>query len=243
MQVLHLLFKPRNMRGVFLRGGMDTKLILLRHGRSVWNRKNLFTGWVDIPLDEGGIEEAYKAGDRLKEVPIDVVFTSKLIRAQMTIPYVFFRQKNQKVPLFLHPEEKWSKVYSEKALEDSVPVHQAAELNERMYGALQGLNKKEMAEKYGEDQVHRWRRSFEEAPPEGESLKICSQRTIPYFEKAIAPVLKEGKNVLVAAHGNSLRSIIMHIEALSEKEVTRLEIATGDPLIYRFSEGRYDVFR
>jgi 2,3-bisphosphoglycerate-dependent phosphoglycerate mutase len=208
-------------------------LILLRHGQSVWNQKNLFTGWVDIPMSEKGNEEAIRAGEKIREIPIDLIFTSTLIRAQMTVPLALLRHASGKIPVFLHPEqEKWSHVYSEEAKKELIPVYTAWELNERMYGKLQGLNKAEMAQKYGAEQVQIWRRSFHGQPPEGESLAMTAARTIPYYKKQIVPHLDQGKNVLVVAHGNSLRSIVMHRENLSEEEVMKLEIATGEPLIY-----------
>ena len=222
-----------------------SKLILLRHGQSIWNQKNLFTGWVDIPMSAEGIEECKKAGQKIAELPIDVIFTSSLIRAQMTVPLALLNHKSGKIPVFLHPGqgklEEWSEVYSEKAKQELIPVYQGWELNERMYGKLQGLNKAETAEKYGKEQVHIWRRSFDGCPPDGESLQMTAQRTIPYFQKQIVPYLEAGKNVMIAAHGNSLRSIIMHIEKLSKDQVVALELATGDPRIYTVSQGCYDL--
>jgi 2,3-bisphosphoglycerate-dependent phosphoglycerate mutase len=152
---------------------MPAKLILLRHGQSVWNQKNLFTGWVDIPLSEEGMREARAAGEKIRAIPVDVVYTSSLIRAQMTVPLALFSHSSGKIPVFLHPGEgkleTWGYVYSEETLKTLIPVYMAWELNERMYGHLQGLNKKEMAEKFGESQVHLWRRSYDQKPPEGES--------------------------------------------------------------------------
>ena len=130
--------------------------------------------------------------------------------------------------------EKWAHIYSDKAKDSCVPVHCAWQLNERMYGQLQGMNKQEMREKYGDEQVHRWRRSFDEAPPEGESLAMTAGRTIPYFKEKILPLLEEGKNVFIAAHGNSLRSIVMFLDQLTKEQVVALELATGVPLIYTF---------
>jgi 2,3-bisphosphoglycerate-dependent phosphoglycerate mutase len=220
-------------------------LILLRHGQSVWNKENLFTGWVDIPMSEEGIREATSAGEKIKEIPIDVIFTSTLIRAQMTIPFALYKHKSGKIPVFLHPGQgkldEWSHVYSEEAKKSLIPVYQSWELNERMYGHLQGLNKAETAKKFGAEQVHLWRRSFDVAPPEGESLKMTAARTIPYFKKHIVPHLEKGETVLIAAHGNSLRSIAMYIENLSPEEVVALELPTGEPRIYSYKHGRYDL--
>ncbi len=220
---------------------MDPILILMRHGQSAWNEANLFTGWVDIPLTEKGIEEAIQGGKKIQHLPIDIIFTSTLIRAQMTLVLVMNQHQSRKVPVFLHPLEgkleTWGKIYSEEAEKGVVFVHKAWELNERMYGRLQGLNKAETAEKYGAEQVQTWRRSYDVAPPDGESLEMTAARAIPYFKKNIVHQLEQGKNVFVSAHGNSLRSILMHIEGLSKEEVVKLELATGEPIVYRYKKG------
>ncbi len=220
------------------------KLILLRHGQSIWNKKNLFTGWVDIPMSADGIAEVMEAGKRIADLPVDVVFTSTLNRAQMTATLALLHHKSGKIPVFLHPGVKrlfeWEQVYSEEAQKELIPVHIAWELNERMYGELQGLNKAETAKKYGTEQVHTWRRSYDVRPPGGESLEMTAQRTIPYFQTVILPRLERGESVLIAAHGNSLRSIIMHLDQLSPKEVVALELATGEPLIYTQQNGRWE---
>lgn len=218
------------------------KLILLRHGESMWNKSNLFTGWVDVPLTEKGILEAINAGKKMQNDPIDVIFTSTLVRAQETLAIAMAYHASGKTPVFLHPHEgkleKWAHIYSEKAQNKIIPVHRAWELNERMYGALQGLNKAETAEKYGADQVKIWRRSYDTAPPEGESLKTCAERTLPYFKKQILPLLQKGLNILVSAHGNSLRSIIMELDQLTKEEVVSLEITLGEPIYYSFEKGK-----
>ena len=190
-------------------------LILLRHGQSVWNAANKFTGWTDVELSEIGEVEAAKAGQDLAEIQIDVVHTSDLIRAQRTAAIVM--EHNQ--------------------ASTDVPTHRDFRLNERHYGALQGLDKDETRAKYGADQVHIWRRSYDVPPPEGESLAMCAERTLPYLSEAIIPDLEAGKTVLVAAHGNSLRSIVMKIEDLSKEEVLSLEIPTGVPRSYTFDAG------
>jgi 2,3-bisphosphoglycerate-dependent phosphoglycerate mutase len=212
------------------------KLILMRHGQSAWNQQNLFTGWVDIPLSQKGIEEAIAGGKKIADEPIDMVFTSGLVRAHMTTALALLQHASGRVPVFQHPEQPWSQMHGTAA---TIPVFMSDALNERMYGKLQGLNKAETAKKYGEAQVHTWRRSFDVAPPEGESLAMTAERTLPYFTKTILPHLKNGKNVFISAHGNSLRSIVMHIENLSPQEVVSLEIATGEPIIYSYENGRW----
>ena len=192
-----------------------TRLILVRHGQSVWNASNRFTGWTDVDLSEQGVEEAEDAGRQLAEIRIDVVHTSDLVRAQRTAEIIM-----------RHNE----------ASED-VPTNYDWRLNERHYGALQGLNKAETAEQHGAEQVHIWRRSFDVAPPEGESLEMTAERTIPYFTEEIVPDLVSGKNVLVSAHGNSLRSIVMHIDGISPEDIVSLEIPTGEPIHYSYEEG------
>lgn len=220
------------MRGMKDKG----KLILLRHGKSDWNQKNRFTGWVDVPLSKEGIIEAQKAGRAISHLPIDVIFTSSLMRASMTAMIVMTEQSSHKTPVIMHPKEgrlgTWAKIYDSRAKEDVIPVYEAWEINERMYGELQGLDKDVARERFGADQVKRWRRSFETPPPNGESLEMTAKRSIPYFENQVVPLVHEGKNVLVSAHGNSLRSIVMHLETLSKEEVLNLEIPTGVPLVY-----------
>jgi len=194
-----------------------TTLVLIRHGQSLWNAENKFTGWTDIGLSERGIEEAEDAGKKLENVPFDVVHTSALIRAQKTAEIIIKKNKKSR----------------------KIPVYKDKRLNERHYGSLQGLNKKETAEKYGAEQVHIWRRSFDVPPPDGESLKMNAERTIPYFKENIIQDLKKGKNVLVSAHGNSLRSIVMYIENISKEDVVKLEIETGVPRTYVFEEDNF----
>lgn len=220
-----------------------SQLILLRHGQSEWNKRNLFTGWVDIPLSQEGIDEAFSAGDDIKDIPIDIIITTTLIRAQMTAVLAMTRHLSGKVPVILHVGEgkleTQAKIYGHEAQEHVIPVLRCWELNERAYGELQGLNKAETAEKFGADQVKLWRRSYDVAPPGGESLEMTAARSIPYFEENIVPLLKQGKNVLVCAHGNSLRSIIMHLDGLSKDQVVHLELATGFPVIYDYGNGNF----
>ena len=197
---------------------MNSKLVLVRHGQSEWNAKNLFTGWKDPKLTDLGIQEAIKAGDLLetRNLKFDLMFTSDLFRAQET-GRLILEQMNQ----------------------TGIQVIEDQSLNERNYGDLAGLNKDEAREKWGEEQVHIWRRSFDVPPPGGESLKNTAERVLPYFELEIMPKVKEGLNILVAAHGNSLRSLVMELEKISSEEIVKLEIATGDPLTYEYSNGEF----
>ena len=192
-------------------------MVLLRHGQSVWNAANKFTGWTDVDLSEIGEDEAKAAGEQLADVAFDVIYTSDLIRAQRTAKIAMAFNTASVTP----------------------PTITDWRLNERNYGDLQGLNKDETRAKFGDEQVHIWRRSFDVPPPGGESLEICAERTIPCLEDLIIPDLEAGKTILVAAHGNSLRSIVMHIEGLSREEVLSLEIATGVPRSYEFQDGKF----
>ena len=192
-------------------------LVLIRHGQSLWNAENKFTGWTDIGLSEKGIKEAQDAGEKLEDVSFDVVHTSALMRAQRTAEIIIKHNK----------------------ISQDIPTYKDERLNERHYGSLQGLNKKETAEKYGAEQVHIWRRSFDVPPPDGESLKMNAERTIPYFKENVIRDLKNGKNVLVSAHGNSLRSIVMYIENISKEDVVKLEIQTGVPRTYVFENDNF----
>ncbi|HJL54317.1 MAG: 2,3-bisphosphoglycerate-dependent phosphoglycerate mutase [Candidatus Thalassarchaeaceae archaeon] len=190
-------------------------LILIRHGESLWNAANRFTGWTDVDLSDRGIEEAEEAGRQLAEIRFDIVHTSDLVRAQRTAEIIM---RHNQVSKDVSTKYDWR-------------------LNERHYGTLQGLNKAETAEKHGAEQVHVWRRSFDVAPPEGESLEMTAERTIPYFTDEVVPDLAGGNNVLVSAHGNSLRSIVMHIDGISPKDIVSLEIPTGEPIHYNYDEG------
>ncbi|HAM1493535.1 TPA: 2,3-diphosphoglycerate-dependent phosphoglycerate mutase [Listeria monocytogenes] len=216
------------------------KLVLIRHGQSEWNKLNLFTGWHDVDLSQEGVVEAMTAGKRIKEAGLefDVAFTSVLRRAIKTLNYVLEES-----------DQMW------------VPVHKSWRLNERHYGALQGLNKQETAEKYGADQVQKWRRSYDTLPPlleenderqakndrryqlldthaipSGENLKVTLERVIPYWMDTIAPEIKEGRRVVIAAHGNSLRALVKFLEGISDDEIMDLEIPTGVPLVYELND-------
>lgn len=219
------------------------QLIMMRHGQSRWNELNLFTGWVDVPLSEKGIDESIAGGKKIKDIPIDIIFSSSLMRAQQTAMLVMLQHSSEKVPVIQHTGqgklEEWAIIYSEKTLKHTVPVYCAWELNERMYGELQGLNKAETIKKFGEEQVQKWRRSYDIAPPAGESLQMTAARSIPYFKDQIVPALKKGLNVFISAHGNSLRSIIMFLDNLSKEQVVKLELATGEPIIYEYKDQKF----
>ena len=194
---------------------MKSVMVLVRHGESEWNRRNLFTGWRDPDLSEEGVAEAHHAGAMLKaeDFHIDLAFTSTLKRAKRTLQIILSELD-----------------------EDDIAVIQDAALNERDYGDLAGIDKDEARERWGEEQVDLWRRSYDVAPPRGESLKDTAARVIPFFTKRILPELKAGNNVIVAAHGNSLRSLVMYLDRMSPQQVMELNIATGAPLIYRLRQ-------
>ncbi len=213
-------------------------LILLRHGQSLWNAQNKFTGWVDVPLSERGRAEAIIAAHRLSDYRVNVCFTSKLIRAIETAMICLTEHTDicgGKIPIIKHEagDSDWHgwDQYDGNPSEE-LPIFSNAALDERFYGDLQGLNKARTAEKYGEEQVQQWRRSYRVRPPGGESLEDTQERVVAYFSSRILTHLQQGDNVLVAAHGNSLRSIIMKLENLSPEEVTKLELATGVPIVY-----------
>ena len=189
------------------------RLILLRHGESQWNLENRFTGWVDVPLSPRGIQEAKDAGVKLRCFTFDRAFTSVLARANETLRLVL-----------------------EAIGQTAIPIEKDKALNERMYGELQGLNKDETVKKYGEAQVKIWRRSYDVPPPGGESLKDTAERVLPYYERTIKPYLLKGETILVAAHGNSLRALIMELEQLSREQVLELNIPTGAPLLYELDK-------
>ena len=214
-------------------------LVLLRHGQSEWNKRNLFTGWVDVPLSEAGIAEAMAAGKKMSGVEFGVIFTSVLVRAQMTAMLAMAVHDSGEVPVFEGKRSDKPENWYARHGGECVPVLAAWELNERMYGDLQGLNKDETRAKYGKEQVKIWRRSYDVPPPNGESLKDTAERAIPYFKKNVMPYLEKGENVLISAHGNSLRAIMMELEGLSKEEVLELEIPTGVPIAYDFSGGSF----
>jgi len=213
-------------------------LILLRHGESAWNSLNVFTGWVDVPLTPKGIEEAIRAGKILADFQFDIIFTSTLVRAMETTMICMAYNKGNRLPVVVHgesgKESEWAKIYDEEMEKSIIPVIRDWHLNERYYGELQGKNKARTAEQYGAEQVHLWRRSYDVPPPNGECLKDTAERTIPFFKENIIPRLKLNQHVFVVAHGNSLRSIVMHLDNLNEEGVLNLEIPTGLPVLYYY---------
>jgi 2,3-bisphosphoglycerate-dependent phosphoglycerate mutase len=193
---------------------MDRLLVLVRHGQSDWNLKNLFTGWKDPGLSEQGIAEARAAGEKLKQAGyhFDVAFTSDLKRAQDTLDIML-----------------------EKLGQNNLPVMKDKALNERDYGELTGLNKDDARKRWGEEQVHIWRRSYDVAPPDGESLRDTAARVLPYYIQEILPCVLQGKRVLVSAHGNSLRALVMVLDRHTTESITKLNLDTGVPMIYRLN--------
>ncbi len=213
------------------------QLILVRHGQSVWNLENRFTGWVDVPLSKKGIEEAISAGDKLRDVEFDVIYVSHLLRSVQTLHYILVKSNSKKTPVIHHEEKRihdWEHYAGDESKE--LPIYQSIDLAERYYGELQGLNKAEMMKRYGEAQVHLWRRSYDVNPPGGESLKDTTMRTIPYFKNNILKDIQKEKTILVVAHGNSLRSITMYVENISEQDIPNLEIPTGVPIVYKLDK-------
>lgn len=213
------------------------KLVLLRHGNSVWNKKNIFTGWVDVSLSKQGVEEAYNAGKKLASFHFDQIYTSCLQRAGVTLQLVMLENQDERVLLFPHKEnERYSHGVDEK---DAIFVTCNDALNERYYGDLQGRNKEVCKKEFGEELFTKYRRSYDTPPPSGESLKMTIARTLPYFDKEILPQIKEGKTILVVAHGNSLRGIVKEILEINDEEIVGYEIATGDPLVFGYENGEF----
>jgi 2,3-bisphosphoglycerate-dependent phosphoglycerate mutase len=214
------------------------KLILARHGQSLWNAENKFSGWVDVPLSEMGRAEATIASCKLRDYRVRVCFTSLLFRAIETAIIILTEVDeicDGRVPIIKHDLDDedwhgWDKYNGDP--EQELPVYPTAILDERYYGELQGLNKAETAEKFGTEQVQLWRRSYDVAPPGGESLADTVKRTVPFFRDRILKHLMAGDNVLIGAHGNSLRSIIKYLENLSAEEIVKVELGTGVPIVY-----------
>lgn len=187
-------------------------LVLVRHGQSVWNEKGLWTGWTDVDLSEKGREEARAAGETIKDIHFNYAFTSALKRAQQTLQEI------------------------KGVLGQDIPTIADKALNERNYGDLTGKNKWDIQKKYGDEQFLKWRRGWDEPIQNGETLKDVYARVVPYYQQAILPHLERGENVIIAAHGNSLRSLVKYLETISDEDIARLEIATGEVLIYQINE-------
>jgi 2,3-bisphosphoglycerate-dependent phosphoglycerate mutase len=223
------------------------QLILIRHGQSTWNAQNRFTGWVDVPLSPQGRREAIRAANLLETsgIVVQVCYTSLLIRAIETAVICLTEAKgicNGKSPVIKHDENNpdwhgWDHYEGEET--EEVPIFTSMALDERNYGTLQGLNKEQTAARVGTAQVQLWRRSYSTSPPGGESLADTARRTLPFFESRILAHLQAGESVLVSAHGNSLRSIIMQIDGLAEAEVPGLELMTATPIVYDYVDGKW----
>lgn len=214
-----------------------SQLVLIRHGQSQWNLENRFTGWVDVPLSEKGIQEARNAGIKLRGIHFDIGYVSHMLRAIQTLHYSLVELRDPRTAIIYHEEPRiydWE--HHSGNPDKEFPIYQTTDLAERYYGDLQGLNKDEMRKKYGEEQVHIWRRSYDVRPPGGESLKDTYERTIPYYQTHIFPELQRDKTLLVVAHGNSLRSIVKFIEQIPDETIPSVEIPTGVPILYTFKK-------
>jgi len=211
-------------------------LLLVRHGESRWNLDNKFTGWVDVPLSETGVRESLLTAKKLEGLKLDVAFTSNLERARETLLLILADQKC--TGIFTHKDEHNELKYSFEATGKEIPIYGSWKLNERHYGSLQGKNKAETAKIFGEEKVLSWRRSFTDTPPEGESLMDVYKRAVPYFKKEIMAEVKTGKNVIVVAHGNSLRAIVKYLDKVSDEQIAKLELKMAEPLIYTFENGQ-----
>lgn len=214
------------------------RLTLIRHGQSIWNLQNRFTGWIDVSLSQQGIAEAQRAATLLLDQRFNLAFTSSLLRAQDTL-YEILRQ-NRYCNQYLRIHESSCEWYEHFTATNSdtteLKIYVSEKLNERYYGDLQGLNKDRAREHFGAEQIHIWRRSYDTPPPNGESLAMTAARTLPYFQSHIIPHIQRGEHVLISAHGNSLRAIIMHIEQMTSAQILAYELKTGAPHIYDFDE-------
>jgi len=212
---------------------MSAKLVLVRHGKSLWNAQNRFTGWVDVPLDAAGWAEAKRAGELLADFEFDAAFSSHLQRAIVTLNVILRENKSEKKPIFAPAEKTLPRQkYAPDPKKEFPAILFATALAERHYGDLQGRVKSEVLAEVGEVQFKKWRRGYDTPPPNGESLKDTFERAAPYFQKEILPILKNGKTVLISAHGNSLRALTKFLEKISDDEIVGLEIPTGTPIVY-----------
>ncbi len=212
------------------------RLTLVRHGESIWNRQNRFTGWVDVSLSKQGMKEAVRMGKQLCDYRYDVAFSSTLLRAQDTLYEILKHNCHCDQYMRVHElsREWYEHFVSSGEDRTELKIYISEKLNERYYGDLQGLNKDEIKKQYGVEQVHVWRRSYSVAPPGGESLADTAKRVLPYYKTYIVPWLEKGRSVLVSAHGNSLRALIMYLEKMTPDEIENFEIPTGTPYIYIF---------
>lgn len=210
-------------------------LVLVRHGESRWNTANKFTGWVDVPLSEVGEKEAARIAKNMKDLRLDMAFSSHLERAHQTLLAVLTSQHC--TGIFAHQGKHDGFDYTWKDNDDEIPIYTDWVLNERHYGLLQGMNKSAAAKRYGKDQVLAWRRSFDARPPQGESLHDVYDRVVPYFRKMIWPEIRKNKNILIVAHGNTLRAIVKYLEQTSDEQIAYLEIKATQPFIYQFKNG------
>lgn len=216
------------------------KLVLVRHGESRWNLSNKFTGWVDVPLTGNGIEEAKRCADFCKQYEYSAAYCSKLARAQETLLIILYKQ--EKTGVFQHKVdnefERW--VRASNICDDSdIPIFATRRLNERFYGALQGMDKNAAEKKYGKEKVHAWRRSYVARPPRGESLEDAHARMLPYLTKTILPRVKKGENIIVVGHGNTLRAVVKHLENISNNQIAYIDFPEAQPLVYEFCLGNF----
>jgi len=215
-------------------------LVLVRHGESRWNLSNRFTGWVDVPLSLNGVREAQACAKHCAKYDYDAAFTSKLQRAQSTISIILTRQN--RTGIFQHEGNgkhyRWS-CESNKCLPDDIPIYDSESLNERYYGVLQGMDKKAAEEKYGIEKLFKWRRGYKDRPPKGESLEDAHARMHPYLVRNILPKVRKGGNILLTAHGNTLRAAIKHLEGISDHDIARIDLPEAEPLVYEFRRGGF----
>lgn len=211
-------------------------LILVRHGESRWNLSNKFTGWVDVPLSKNGVDEAVITAKKLKKIKFHSAFTSKLERARQTLSIILSQQEMTGV--FLHHDERNEKWYTfdDHSEKRDILTHTTRLLNERYYGALQGVNKNKARKKYGEEKVLQWRRGYSVRPPGGESLEDVYKRTVPYFIKKVMPLLGRGKNIIIVSHGNVMRTIMKHIENIPVEFLSQVDLPSGEPIIYHYGK-------
>ena len=204
-----------------------SKLVLVRHGESQWNQKQVFTGWADVSLTSRGVEEVQELAQELQNIQFDIMFTSRLERARMTL--LMIASKQERTAVFIHKKKEYDAIFDDR---ENVPVFSDRSLNERHYGLLQGMKKHHARDKFGQAQVHQWRRSYDVRPTKGESLHDVYERVVPYFQDKIIPELRNEKNILISAHGNSLRALIKYIDNISDEDVVNLELAPGDVITY-----------